>query len=112
MALFVRFVRLLSFVFYFLKELILSSLFLAWDILTPKSHLKPGIVEVPIELKRDISLIAFANLISMTPGSLTLDMSQDKSKIYIHVLYLEDKGGFIKKIKGEFEKRIQLIFED
>lgn len=109
--LFVRLIRLILFMIYYLKELVLSSLFVAWDIITPKDLMRPGIVEVPVDLKSDTAIIAFVNLISMTPGSLTMDMTPDKKKIYIHAMYLYDKQQFIDKIKNELEKKIQQIFE-
>ncbi len=108
---FVRFIRLILFILYYLKELVLSSLYVAWDIITPKDLMRPGFVEVPIDLKNETAIIALANLISMTPGSLTVDMTPDKKKIYIHAMYLYDKELFIKKIKGELENKIRLIFE-
>lgn len=107
----VRVFRSVLFIFYYLKELILSSLYVAYDIITPKDLMKPGIVEVPVDLKNDTAIIAFANLISMTPGSLTMDMSPDKKKIYVHAMYLHDKEDFIRKMKGELEKKIAEIFE-
>lgn len=103
--------RLVLFIFYYLKELVLSSLFVAYDILTPKDLMRPGIVEVPVDLKSETAIIALANLISMTPGSLTVDMTPDKKKIYIHAMYLYDKEKFIHKIKTELENRIRLIFD-
>jgi multicomponent Na+:H+ antiporter subunit E len=107
----IRFLRLLVFIVYYLKELVLSSLYVAYDIITPKSLMRPGIVEVPIDLKNETAIIALANLISMTPGSLTVDMTPDKRKIYVHAMYLFDKEKFIRKIKTEMEERIRLIFE-
>lgn len=107
----VRFVRLILFILYYLKELVLSSLYVAWDIITPTDLMRPGFVEVPIDLKNETAIISLANLISMTPGSLTVDMTPDKTKIYIHAMYLHDKEQFIKKIKGELEHKIRLIFE-
>lgn len=106
-----RVFRFIIFVFYYLKELIVSSLYVAWDIITPKDLMKPGIVEVPVDLKSETAVIAFANLISMTPGSLTMDMSPDKKKIYIHAMYLHDKQKFIDKMKNELEHKIRQIFD-
>ena len=106
-----RVLRLLVFIVYYLKELLLSSLYVAYDIITPKSLMRPGFVEVPIDLKNDTAIIALANLISMTPGSLTVDMTPDRKKIYIHAMYLHDKDKFIQKIKREMEDKIRLIFE-
>jgi len=110
-SIFVRLIRLLVFMVYYFKELVLSSLYVAYDIMTPKNLMKPGIVEVPIDLKSDTAIIALANLISMTPGSLTVDMSPDKKKLYIHAMYLHDREKFIRKTKTELEDRIRLIFE-
>ena len=108
---FLRLGRLMVFMVYYLKELVVSSLFVAWDIITPKDYMNPGIVEVPVDLKTDTAIISLANLISMTPGSLTLDMTPDKKKIYVHVMYLYNKEEFIRKTKDQLEKRIQKIFE-
>lgn len=110
-SLLLRFFRLILFILYYLKELVLSSLYVAYDIITPKDLMRPGFVEVPIDLKNETAIIALANLISMTPGSLTVDMSPDKKKIYVHAMYLFDKDKFIRKIKHELEDRIRLIFE-
>jgi multicomponent Na+:H+ antiporter subunit E len=107
----VRIFRAILFVFYYLRELIVSSLWVAYDIITPTEYQKPGIVEVPIDLKSDTAIIAFANLISMTPGSLTIDMSPDKKRIYVHAMYLHDKKIFIDKMKNELEHRIRQIFD-
>lgn len=107
----IRVFRFIIFVFYYLKELIVSSLYVAWDIITPKDLMKPGIVEVPVDLKSETAVIAFANLISMTPGSLTMDMSPDKKKIYVHAMYLYDKQEFIDKMKNELEHKIRQIFD-
>ncbi|TVQ17003.1 MAG: Na+/H+ antiporter subunit E [Bacteroidetes bacterium] len=106
-----RVFRFVLFIFYYLKELVLSSLYVAWDIITPTDLMKPGIVEVPVDLKSETAIIAFANLISMTPGSLTMDMSPDKKKIYIHAMYLHDKQEFIDKMKNELEHKIRQIFD-
>lgn len=108
---FLRLGRFLLFIVFYLKEILVSSLFVAWDIITPKNYMKPGIVEVPIDLKSETAIIALANLIAMTPGSLTLDMTPDKKKMYIHVMYLHDKEEFIRKTKRQIEQRIQKIFE-
>lgn len=107
----VRIFMAILFIFYYLKELVVSSLYVAWDIITPHDLMKPGIVEVPVDLKTDTAIIAFANLISMTPGSLTMDMSPDKKKIYIHAMYLHNKEEFIFKMKNELERKIARIFE-
>ena len=106
-----RILRMIAFIFYYLKEIVVSSLYIAWDIMTPKNFWRPGIVEVPICLKKEISILVLFDLISMTPGSLVLDYSPEKKKFYVHILYLRDKNEFIRKTKQELERKIQLIFE-
>lgn len=73
--------------------------------------MRPGIVEVPIDLKNEMAILAFANLVSMTPGSLTVDLSEDRKKMYVHVMYLYDKKEYVHRTKEQLEKRIQRIFE-
>jgi multicomponent Na+:H+ antiporter subunit E len=70
----------------------------------PKSKLEPAIVKVPLEAKTDIEITFLANIISLTPGTLIMDVSSDKKVIYIHVMHLLDKEEFIKEIKIKFEK--------
>jgi len=109
--LFVRFLRLMAFIVYYFYELVKSSLYIAWDIITPGDSTRPGIVEVEIDLKTDIGLIALANLISMTPGSLTMELTPDKKKLYVHVMYLNPNEDFAQKLKNDLEKKIMRIFE-
>lgn len=110
-GLFVRLIRLLFFIVYYLYELVVSSLYVAYDIVTPKDLMKPGFVQVPVDLKSETAIIALANLISMTPGSLTVDLTPDKKTMFVHAMYLYDKEKFINKIKNELEQRLRLIFE-
>ncbi len=111
LSLIIRIFRLFLFTGYYLKELLLSSIYVAWDIITPKDRMRPGIVEVPIDLKKETAIIALVNLISMTPGSLSVDLTPDKKKIYVHVMYLFDREKFISKTKSELEHKIRQIFE-
>lgn len=107
----IRVLRFALFVLFYFKELTVSSILLARDILRKDHVFKHGIIGIDIDLKKDTSIIALANLISMTPGSLTVDLSPDKKRLYIHSMYLEDPERFRRKIKTRFEKEIKLIFE-
>lgn len=70
----------------------------------PKSKLEPAIVKVPLDAKTDMEITFLANIISLTPGTLIMDVSDDKKVIYVHVMHLIDKEDFIKEIKAKFEK--------
>lgn len=95
-----------GFLLYFLKELIVANLRVAYDILTPQSYLNPGIVEVPLDLEGDLEITLFANLVTLTPGTLSLDVSKDRKTLYVHVMYLEDPDRFRHELKDGLEKRL------
>lgn len=76
-----------EFIVYYLKELVLANMFMAYDILTPKMYMKPAFMEVNLKIKSDAGLLLFSNLISMTPGTLSIDLSKDKKRLLVHVLY-------------------------
>lgn len=98
--------RLIGFLLYFLKELILANLRVAFDILTPKNYLNPGIVEVPLDVESNLEITLFANLVTLTPGTLSLDVSDDRKTLFVHVMYLEDEERFRRELKDGLEKRL------
>ena len=99
-----------EFFFYYQKELIKANLILSYDILTPTNLMKPGIVEIPLDLKTDNEIITLVNLVTMTPGSLSLDISEDKTRLYVHVLYLDDASKFREEVKSGLEKRVKEVW--
>lgn len=98
--------KAISFFFYFVKELIVANLKVAFDIITPKDYMQPGIVAVPLDAETDMEITLLANLITLTPGTLSLDVSKDKKVLYIHTLYLDDTEKFRAEIKNGMEKRL------
>jgi multicomponent Na+:H+ antiporter subunit E len=103
---FSRVPAVISFVFFFLYGMLRANFQVAYDVITPKYFMKPGIVRYPMDAKTDLEITFLTNLISLTPGTLILDVSDDKKVVYIHVMYLEDKDAFIQQIKGGLEKRL------
>lgn len=103
---FLRIPRIIAFFFYFLKELIKANLLVTFDVVTPKFYMTPGIVKIPLEAKTDLEITLLANLITLTPGTLALDVSDDKSVMYVHGMYVEDRDAFVKNIKNGFEKKL------
>lgn len=103
---FQRIPKAVSFIFYFLKELMIANLKVAFDIVTPKDYMKPGIIAVPLDVKTNLEITLLANLITLTPGTLSLDVSHDKKTLYVHSLYVEDAEKFRKEIKNGMERRL------
>jgi multicomponent Na+:H+ antiporter subunit E len=98
------------FVLFYLKELFLANLRVAHDVITPGFHMKPGIIAIPLDAKSDLEIIALTNLITMTPGTLSLDVSTDGSVLYIHAMYIDDLEGLRREIKEGFEKKVMEVF--
>jgi multicomponent Na+:H+ antiporter subunit E len=96
---------LIRFAFFYLWELFLSNIRVAITVLSPKMRITPAVVAIPLEAESDLSISLLANLITLTPGSLTLDVSEDRKVLYIHTMYAEDINQFRLGIK-ELERRV------
>lgn len=98
--------RIISFIFYFMFQLIKANLEVAFEVATPNLYIKPGIVQIPLDAKSDLEITMLAHAVAITPGSLSLDVSEDKKYLYVHTMYVKDKQKYIDSIKNGFEKRI------
>ncbi len=101
--------RIVSFIFFFNYELIKANLQVAYEVMTPGLKVSPGIVRIPLDVETNFEISFLANLITLTPGTLSLDISDDKKVLYVHTMYVKDKDKFIWSIKNGFEKRILKI---
>ncbi len=108
-------VRLVKFVFIyipvFIWKLLLANLDIARRVLSPKIPLNPGIVKVKTELKGDFGKLTLANSITLTPGTLSIDVEDDY--IYVHTVDVKGKTEKENKaiISGAFEKILGGIFK-
>ena len=103
---FSRVPKFIGFIFFFLYELMKANLEVAFDVITPRFFMKPGIVRIPLEAKTDLEITLLANLITLTPGTLSLDVSDDKKVLYVHAMYIKSREEFVNNIKDGFEKRL------
>ncbi len=104
-AYFARVSNVLKLVGFFIWELIRSNLRVLWDVVTPSHISKPGIVGVPLDARTDFEIMMVANLVSLTPGTLSLDLSSDRRTLYVHAMFCDDPEKVRKDIKEGFEKR-------
>ena len=95
-----------SLVFFFAAELFLSSIRVLWDIVTPLMRSNPEIIELPLDAKTDLDIMLVANFISLTPGTLSIDLNKNKTRIRIHAMFVDDKQALIHSIKNGIEKRL------
>jgi len=105
-AYFGRVPRLLGFVVYYMWEMVKSNAVIAYDVLTPTHHMKPGVVAIPLDAKTDLEITVLANLITMTPGTLSLDLSADRRTLYVHAMYINDPEALRRDIKDNLERRV------
>lgn len=96
----------------FLYELGMSASRVALLVLAPnlKKRLAPAIFAYPLTVKTDREITLLANLITLTPGTLSVDISEDRRTLYIHALELRDKDEVIASIRNGFEARIIQVF--
>ncbi|MEO0812730.1 MAG: Na+/H+ antiporter subunit E [Myxococcota bacterium] len=91
----------------FLRELVRSGIRVAVDVLRPELKFKPGIVAIHLEKMSEIEIMILANLISLTPGTLSVDVSKDRSTLYVHAMNIEDPDELRQEIKNGFERRVR-----
>lgn len=107
---FIRTVKVLKLTVLFLYELAISSIQVVWDILTPEHKSHPRILEMPLEVETDFGILLVTNLISLTPGTLSLDVTPDRKCLVVHAMFAEDPEGVIAGLK-RFERWVKEAVE-
>ena len=103
---FSRLRRVASLILLFLYELLMSALRVSALILKPNMNLKPGILAYDLKVDRDHEITLLANLITLTPGTLSVEVSADRTKLYIHALDCSDPEQIRRDIAEGFERKI------
>ena len=93
-----------------LWDIFVSNLDVARKVLTSNRGLNPGFVSYPLELKDDFPMTILASTISLTPGTVSVDFSEDKKWLYIHALHIENEQDIIDFIRQRYEQPLQEIF--
>jgi len=105
----IRFLRqavaALWFTAFFLWELLLANIKVARDVARKEQLVQPGIVAVPLRARTRTQIALLSNLVSLTPGTIVIDISSDRQVLYLHVMYLPDIVGF-----DNFQDRFLRIF--
>lgn len=90
----------------FLYELVKSGVSVARMVFSPRMGFRSGILAIPLDTQRDLDITLFANLISLTPGTLSLDVSDDRRTLYVHAMHTEHPEADKQAMKQAFEKNI------
>ena len=98
--------RVLRLALLFIYELIVSSLRVVWDVITPAHLSRPGIIAMPLDAETDAEILTVATLISLTPGTLSLDVSDDRRILYVHAMFVEDPDDVRRELKEGMERKV------
>ncbi|RVT87032.1 sodium:proton antiporter [Rhodobacteraceae bacterium CCMM004] len=93
-------------------ELVVSSLGVIWDILTPQHLSTPAVIDVPLDVKSDAGILLVTNLISLTPGTLSIDVSPDRKVLRVHAMFAEDPEAIVHQLKSGMERWVIDAVED
>lgn len=103
--------RALRLLVYFHYDLVKSSIDVAWDVLTPRHRSAPALFEMPLDVKSDVEILLVTNLISLTPGTLSVDVSEDRSRLLVHAMFAEDPDALVAQLKNGMERMVREVFE-
>lgn len=92
-------------------EISRANLRLAALVLNPWRRNRPRYVRVPIGLRTDAGITALANLITLTPGTLTVDVAPDRKSLLVHVFDLEEEVAAVEEIRQRLERAVKEVFE-
>lgn len=99
-----RLIALIVLALLFIRELVLSSVSVARTALAPDiTRVRPAIIRVPLDLRTDLGVTAVANLVSLTPGTTSLHISEDRSFLYVHCLDAPAQEAVVRSIRMTFE---------
>jgi multicomponent Na+:H+ antiporter subunit E len=108
---FLRVIHAIDFGVFFISALIAANIRMAITVLSPRLVLRPAVVGIPLDLHNDAAITVLMNLITLTPGTLSLDVSSDRKMLFVHGLWVEDPNKFRLDIKQGFEKRVKELFD-
>lgn len=99
--------RLTVFLVFVVWRVVLANIRAATAVLSPLRRLKPGIVAVPLDLKSAGGIAMLANLITLAPGTLSLDVSADGRFLYVHAMDVGNPALVRRRIKLDLEKPLR-----
>ena len=105
-----RIIRTVQLASFFAWELLLANFRVATDVL--RGHqIEPAVVAIPLDVSGDVEILLLSMLINITPGSVTIDLSDDRRTLYVHVMHMKTADETRREIKNGFERRVRLLFE-
>lgn len=107
-----RLERSISLLLYLLWQIALANLRLTKDVLSIRHRMRPGVIRLPLSVSTDGEILLLAAMINITPGSVALDVSDDRQIMYVHVMHITTPDEARMQIKDGFERRILELRDD
>jgi len=104
-----RMLAILDLVLVFLRELALSAWSVIKLVLSRSPRPQPAIVAVPLDVRSDLGITLFANLVTLTPGTTSLHVSADRRTLFVHAIDAVDEAAAIAAMKDGFEARVMKV---
>jgi multicomponent K+:H+ antiporter subunit E len=101
----------LKYIGVFNYDIVVSNLEVALLICGSMRKLTPGIIAVPLDLEDDLLITLLASTISLTPGTVSAELSDDRRWLYVHALHLQDEQAAIERIKTRYEQPLREMFK-
>jgi multicomponent K+:H+ antiporter subunit E len=93
-----------------LLDIIISNIEMVKRVLGPVNSLNPGFILVPLEIKSELPLTILTSTVSLTPGTVSVDFSEDRQWLYVHALHIEDEQAMVTHIKQRYEAPLKEVF--
>lgn len=97
---------ILSLAWFMLQQFLVANIRMAIDVIRPQKRMTPGILQIPLDAQGDYEILLLSTLINLTPGSLALDISDDRKIMYVHVMHVTTPEETRREIKEGFERRV------
>jgi multicomponent Na+:H+ antiporter subunit E len=96
---------------FFAWELVVANVRVARDVVRPRTAIRPAVVAIPLDVTGDGEILLLSTLINVTPGSVTIDLADDRRTLYVHVMHMKSAERTRHDIKHGFERRVKRLFE-
>ncbi len=98
--------RWAAFIVFGFWSIVKANIVMARIVLSPQLRLQPGIIAIPLDITSEIGITILSNLITLTPGTVALDVSSDRKTLYLHAMDARDPDALRRETKQEFERRV------
>jgi multicomponent K+:H+ antiporter subunit E len=102
---------IIRYVLMVIGDIVVANFEVAILVVGSSKHLNPALVAIPMDIEHELPITILASTVSLTPGTVSAEISEDKKWLYVHVLNLTDKDELIALIKSRYERPLMEIFQ-